>query len=255
MKNILSLLSIATLIFACGSSQTNAPKVETATVKADASVYASSITSAELKEALYTYASDEFEGRETGQPGQKKAIEFLKEHYVALGIPSPIAQGDYFQEVPLEKTGVPQVDLSVNNKTFTYIDDFVSLASGSDGVLNVDEIVNVGYGIVHDNYSSYGDADVKGKVLLMMSGEPKGDDGNYIISGTDEASKWSNMRQQFASKKQIAQDKGASAVLFYYPEVYSMAANRFGRSSGRMALKGVDENMYFFMINTSIVEE
>lgn len=49
---------------------------------------------------LYTYASDDFEGRRTGESGQKKAIEFIKAHYISNKIPSPIAKGDYFQEIP-----------------------------------------------------------------------------------------------------------------------------------------------------------
>ena len=53
-----------------------------------------------MKEALYIYASDEYEGRKTGEPGQKKAVEFIKSHYISAGIPSPIAEGDYFQEIP-----------------------------------------------------------------------------------------------------------------------------------------------------------
>jgi len=62
--------------------------------------YASTITSQELKEALYTYASDEFEGRRTGEPGQKKAIEFIKNDYVNNDILSPLGGDDYFQEIP-----------------------------------------------------------------------------------------------------------------------------------------------------------
>ena len=30
----------------------------------------------------------------------KKAVEFIKSHYMSAGIPSPIAEGDYFQEIP-----------------------------------------------------------------------------------------------------------------------------------------------------------
>ena len=41
--------------------------------------FAESITSENLKNLLYTYSSDAFEGRETGQAGQKKAVEFIKE--------------------------------------------------------------------------------------------------------------------------------------------------------------------------------
>ena len=69
---------------------------------ADPTVYANTITVSDLKQKLYIYASDEFEGRETGQPGQKKAIEYLKNQYISFGIPSPLGNDDYFQEIPKE---------------------------------------------------------------------------------------------------------------------------------------------------------
>ena len=49
---------------------------------------------------MYTYASDEFEGRDTGEPGQKKAVAYLKEQYKRMGIPSAYGTDDYFQEIP-----------------------------------------------------------------------------------------------------------------------------------------------------------
>ena len=63
-------------------------------------VYAKTILKKELKKMLYTFASDDFEGRKTGEPGQKKAAEYLKSYYMALGIPSPLGNHDYFQEIP-----------------------------------------------------------------------------------------------------------------------------------------------------------
>ncbi|WP_445957357.1 M28 family metallopeptidase [Yeosuana sp.] len=62
--------------------------------------YAQTITASDLKEALYIYASDDFEGRKTGEPGQKKAVEFIKNKYIGFGIKSPLANGDYFQHIP-----------------------------------------------------------------------------------------------------------------------------------------------------------
>lgn len=67
-----------------------------------ASKYASTITAKELGTHLFTYASDEFEGRNTGEPGQKMAVDYLKNYYVSQNINSPIAPDDYFQEVPAE---------------------------------------------------------------------------------------------------------------------------------------------------------
>src|SRR5690606_34930062 len=53
-----------------------------------------------LKEHLYIFASDEFEGRDTGEPGQKMAAEYLKNEYKKLDIASPLGGDDYYQEVP-----------------------------------------------------------------------------------------------------------------------------------------------------------
>ena len=96
MKKITLLFIVLILIVSCGTSQN---KNETSK-PADPADYAKTITADELKAMLYTYASDEYEGRKTGEPGQKKAIEFIKNHYIDNGISSPIAAGDYFQEIP-----------------------------------------------------------------------------------------------------------------------------------------------------------
>lgn len=257
MKKLLSLIAIGFLMSACGSSNNSAStseKSDKAVAKTVASPveYANSITAEDLKTALYKYASDEFEGRETGKPGQKMAVNYLKDQYIKYGVPAAKKDGDYFQNVPLEVLSTPEVSLTVNGKAFTYLDDLVSVGGGNTAVLKADQIIYAGFGIQDDAYSDYTDLDVKGKIVLFKSGEPKKADGNYLISGTDAASKWSNMRQQFAAKRDIAMKKGAKAVLFYYPEVYAMAVGRFGRTSGRMSLAGTADEMYFFAINSSL---
>ncbi len=87
------MFAIPALLTACGVQQTNVEN-------ADPMEYANTITASELKEHLYTFASDEFEGRETGEPGQKKAANYLKNEYKSLGLKSPLGGDDYFQEVP-----------------------------------------------------------------------------------------------------------------------------------------------------------
>ena len=101
MKKLLFIFGVSGILFSCGSSQKSTSTQTAKNTTADPVTYANSITADELKEALYVYASDEFEGRETGEPGQKKAVNFLKDHYVAQGIPSAMGNNDYFQEVPL----------------------------------------------------------------------------------------------------------------------------------------------------------
>jgi Zn-dependent M28 family amino/carboxypeptidase len=93
MKKLPSLFYVLIILLSCGTTKSDPKKVVSPTE------YANTINASELKDMLYTYASDEFEGRETGQPGQKKAVEYLKNYYIALGIPSPLGNNDYYQEI------------------------------------------------------------------------------------------------------------------------------------------------------------
>ena len=95
MKILAFFISAALSISSCSNSQSKSKSVV-----ANPETYAKTITANELKSMLFTYASDDFEGRKTGEPGQKKAVEFIKNQYVSAGIPSPISEDDYFQEIP-----------------------------------------------------------------------------------------------------------------------------------------------------------
>ena len=63
--------------------------------------FAKTITAEELKEHLYIYASDEFEGRNTGAKGQKKAVEYLRNFYIENEIEPGDPDKDYFQKMKL----------------------------------------------------------------------------------------------------------------------------------------------------------
>ncbi len=110
--------------------------------------FAESITAEELKEMLYVYASDEFEGRNTGEPGQKKAVEYLKNYYIDQGIES--AQEDsYFQIVP-ESFFKAGSGIKASENVVAYIkgstkpDEYVVISAHLDhvGVRNDGEIFN-----------------------------------------------------------------------------------------------------------------
>ncbi len=251
MKKI--LLLIIGVAFSCNSYQKTA-KTESSSDNPEPNVdpvpYATTITQDELKEHLYIYASDEFEGRETGQPGQKKAIEYIKQEYEKLGVPAAKSNGDYFQKVPLEVSQVPAGMLTINNKTFEVGLDILTFGAAKG---NYSEVVYVGYGIEEGNYSDYAGLDVNGKIVLAKSGEPMNADGTYKISGTEEKSVWSNMSESLGKKTNLATEKGAKGLLYFDPDNFSRFKGYFdfmkNNNSGRMILnEGADEN-FFILLN------
>lgn len=244
MKKNLLIASALAVMFSCQKPAT----------EEDIVTYANTITQDELKEHLYIYASDEFEGRDTGEEGQKKAVEYLKKEYESLGINSVI-EGNYFQTVPLNLVKTPTVSISVNGKSFNYFDDFISLTNVESGTVSASDIVYAGYGIDDEKYSDYKDLDVKGKVVVIRGGEPKDKDGNYLISGDDKSSKWSNRGQSISAKEDAAKKNGAKA-LFFAHEAFQSYSNYFKRRhesgrSNRLSLPPKKENeddiFYFFI--------
>ena len=67
--------------------------------------YAESITSNELSDLLYEFASDKFEGRETGEPGQKLAVNFIRDFYKSNEIDKADKTEDYFQKLLVDVPG------------------------------------------------------------------------------------------------------------------------------------------------------
>lgn len=63
--------------------------------------YANEIKQEDLKELLYVYASDYFEGRKTGTPGQRRATDFLRHFYKSHQISAAKGTVDYYQNMKL----------------------------------------------------------------------------------------------------------------------------------------------------------
>ena len=259
MKKILLIFCVSGLIISCGtSSKSNTSSIKKSKTKiVDPSEYASTITSEELKTMLFKYASDEFEGRETGEKGQKMAVEYLKEQYKAMEISTPLGGDDYFQEVPLVKQKTATAKLSVNRKTFNSFDHHIVLSVSESIDISVDDIIYVGSGIDTDNYSDYAKVDVKGKFVLVKSGEPKDGDGNYVTSGTSEETKWSSGRQSISSKRDAAKEHGAKGMLLMDSALFPRYALSFKRraesgASGRLSLKSNEAGMVLIMINEDL---
>ena len=159
MKKVLYIFGALTFV-ACGSSKNT---TEDANVD-QAAKYAETITAKELGNHLFTYASDEFEGRDTGEPGQKKAVEYLKNFYIDQGIVSPLGDNDYFQEVPSSYLS--------NNRRKIKLKDSENVVAFIKGTEKPDEIVVISahldhVGIEDGKIYNGADDDGSGTVALL----------------------------------------------------------------------------------------
>ena len=254
MKNIW-FLTLA-LISACNTSQKTVseatPIISNESV--DPVIYAETITEEELKEHLYIYASDDFEGRETGEPGQKKAVEYLKNAYVQMEVSAAQENGDYFQEVPLEVAKLPIGSVSIGEITYSIGEGFVGFKAANG---EYTELVYVGYGIDEENYSDYKEIDVKDKVVLVKSGEPKNEDGTYLLSGSNNISDWSSA-EALTKKRQAAKENGAKVVLYHDPGNYGRYRGYYNfmnsNDDGQMSLKENGENPALILLEGTTAE-
>ena len=249
MKSI--WLLALTLIIGCNTSQkTVSENTVDKDVAIDPDFYAQTITEEELKEHLYTYASDEFEGRETGEEGQKKAVQYLKENYQQLEISAARENGDYFQDVPLEMAKLPTGSIEVDGQMYEIGQDFVAFSAAQ---ATYSEIVYVGFGIDHEAYSDYDAIDVSNKLVLIKAGEPTNEDGTYKISGTKEKSEWGKDADAISIKRQVAKENGAKAIMYFDPSNYSRYRGYYNfmdsSNDGRMSLKEKGENPPLILLN------
>ncbi|MEM6718947.1 MAG: M28 family metallopeptidase [Bacteroidota bacterium] len=253
MKNFLLLSLLA--VVGCGTNQQTTEKKKEKNL--DPIPYANTITEAELKAHLYTYASDEFEGRDTGAPGQKKAVAYLRDEYKNLEIPAAKKDGDYFQNVPLKKGGTLNAELTVNGTSYTFEDDFLALSTQANQTVQFSEIVYLGYGIDDENYSDYTNQNVEGKIVLIKKGEPVNADGTFVISGTNEESEWSGARRGAVAKIEAAKANKAKGILFFVDdlyETYKMQLN-FIKQSNRVSLKEKAESIFYYVINEKLATD
>ena len=224
-------------------------------LKESSKQYGKSITKEELKELLYVFSSDEFEGRGTPSKGQDLATNFLKEKYKDLGI-KPARKYSYEHKVFLQFDEKPISYLKINEKIFSYYKDYIAYNNGPDVEFIGSELVYVGYGIEDKNYDSYNGLDVKGKVVLAIGGEPVDENGNYVISGGDKRSEWSS-RNEITKKKQAASKNGAKVLILIndylfnrYSKEYAMSDNNLGEKRMSLDSKKTNEKTQVLLVSS-----
>ena len=196
--------------------------------------YAQTITETGLKKQLTIVASAEMEGRETGTEGQRKAAAYIESQFKEIGLQSPASLNGYQQFYPLLKDTIVPKNFKIGNKNFAYGSQYI-LQPGSDkeDAFKAKEIVFAGYGIQDKNYDDYAGKDVKGKVVLILNGEPEVN-GKYLVSGTERRSVWGFS----ATRKSVAAKKMGAVAVFYINTAWDTIPAAVAESSRKT-------NLYF----------
>lgn len=183
--------------------------------------YSKIISADHMSKNLHVLASDEYEGRETGQKGQKMAAEYIANQFKTIGI-LPYKDNTYYQEFPLNLILPSSAAINIKGKILQANKDFYNYPGLSEQKISVDNILFLGYGIEEENYNDYLNIDVKEKAVMIMSGEPYSQDSVSLISGKKTPSLWSTY---YKLKPEKAREKGVLVLLIIVDDLEKDVAN------------------------------
>jgi Zn-dependent M28 family amino/carboxypeptidase len=125
-------------------------------------------------------ADDRLLGRKPGKPGYTMAVDYVVSRYKAMGLLPAGDKGSYLQKVVLRnaklKLQESSAQLSTDSGVYTMQGkDYFFFPSFEDKVSEFNApLVFVGYGISAPEfgYDDYANIDVKGKIVVLVSGSP-----------------------------------------------------------------------------------
>ncbi len=160
-----------------------------------------------LKKHISTLASDAYQGRETGEPGERMSYMYILKEFKDVGL-APLGTSYYLQAFPFTKSvsAGPATKLNIDGKIIEKGDDFFPLAFTINGKVNA-EAIRVGYGMVAPKleYNDYKDLKgLKGKIFIIETSTPdKGGPHSKYSEYTD-----------FRMRIDTAISRGAAGVIF-----------------------------------------
>ncbi len=175
----------------------------TITVSVSAQNFNPEITVDDLKSNIEFLASDELQGRKSGEPGDLKAAEYIRTKFKNAGL--ELLFDDGFQRFNLVTSAEIEEGnkLIVNGEDFKVETDFLPYAFSSNTTVSA-EVVFAGYGLVVDEdtlkWNDYKNIDVAGKWVLVLQGDPdlENPQSPYIPYSSERA------KALFASDKNAA---------------------------------------------------
>ncbi|HET8624770.1 MAG TPA: hypothetical protein VFM14_14495, partial [Gemmatimonadales bacterium] len=123
-------------------------------------------------------ADDALEGRATGSRGAAVAAHYIAAQFRRMGLEPAGDSGTYFHALPLVSRRVEsrlQASGEGAGAELRWLEDYVLIPRLADTVAAVaGDVVFVGHGIVAPSRSwdDYKDADVRGKIVLVLPGDP-----------------------------------------------------------------------------------
>jgi Zn-dependent M28 family amino/carboxypeptidase len=173
-----------------------------------------SIDAERIRAHVRFLSHDLLEGRGTGQRGGDVAAEYLATQFALYGLKPAGDDGTYLQKVPLVGvTTLPETTLAIVPERGEVMklkmgDDYVATDETLTKAAEIDaQIVFVGYGIDAPEYqwNDYKDADVRGKVLLMLVSEPPSQDEKFFKGrALTYYGRWTYKYEQAARKGAVA---------------------------------------------------
>jgi len=134
-------------------------------------------------------ASDLLEGRGPGARGGLLAQDYIAAQFAAAGLKPAGDAGTYLQRVPLKlvEPDAAKAHLSFSiagqNVELKWLDDFIGTTHQQQPNVNFDaDVVFVGHGIRAPEFGwdDYRGVDVKGKVVVLFTGEPPSNDPKFF---------------------------------------------------------------------------
>jgi Zn-dependent M28 family amino/carboxypeptidase len=172
-----------------------------------------------LSDGIRQISTDEFQGRYPGTEGERLTLAWLQAQYEAMGLQPGGPDGQWLQVVDLKRYTPVEGSASASwtgpdgtVHPLTIGQDIVLRSVTNDGRADVQNagLVFAGYGIYapERQWDDYGDIDVRGKVVLVMGGEPTGPEVTERFNGA-----YATNYQSAAYKADEAFRRGALGVI------------------------------------------
>ncbi|MFC2080736.1 M28 family peptidase [Bacteroidota bacterium] len=176
----------------------------------------SQIDKTDLETHMTFLASDEMEGRKTGEPGLDKAAEYLAAQAREIGLKPVDENGDFYQNYTLvtKKMDTESSSITISEGTQAgtkFTAPFYVVNPDSDRMEINGEAVFAGYGIhsEQDGYNDFEGLDLEGKIVLIIDRGPMDESGEInLLSNRD----WST-RFTIPQKIPALMRRGPKAIL------------------------------------------